>query len=75
MKLIDLGWCMGRLNPRKKSSGEESLIIASPSCSLNERLYQPAESVTIYGREAMLSLRDALNEEYPAQEEETPCQS
>ena len=63
MKLIDLGWCMGRLKERDARSGE-TLIIISPS-SAEESTFQPAESVTIWGLAALLNLRDALNEAYP----------
>jgi len=71
MKLIDLGWCMGRLKIRDKTSGD-SLIISSAS-NTDANVYQPAESVTIYGLAGLLALRDALNEAYPAEEKkETP---
>jgi len=68
MKIIDLGWCVARLNTLTKMD-QERLIITSPSSS-DEGLYQPSESVTIWGRDAMLTLRDALNEAYPPEMKE-----
>lgn len=61
MTLIDLGWCMARLDIKKNSS---KLIICSPSAS-EESVYSPAESVVIYGENNVLTLRDALIAAYP----------
>lgn len=59
MKLIDLGWCMARLDTTKNW-----LTIISPSDGA-ETGNSPAESVVVYGPEALRALRDALNEAYP----------
>ena len=58
-KIFDLGWCMARLNKAK-----HSLVIVSPSQEA-EHSYTPAESVCVYGEQAMITLRDALLELYP----------
>jgi hypothetical protein len=67
IKVIDLGWCIARLEQRT-SSQSPKLTIMSPS-SAEERVYSPAESVVIWGDVSLLALRDALNEAYPAEEE------
>lgn len=63
MKVIDLGWCMARLEIKKHSA---KLIIVSPSAT-EDNAYSPAETVVIYGEVNVLALRDALNEEYPTE--------
>lgn len=60
MKLIDLGWCMARLDLGK----QKKLTICSPSDS-DTHSYTPAESVVVYGETYIVALRDALNEAYP----------
>ena len=62
MKLIDLGWCMGRLDTSRKPGAK--LTIVSPSATEGS-LYTPAETVEIYGETYLLALRNALNEAYP----------
>lgn len=62
-KMIDLGWCMGRLEIGR--SGEPSLRIVSP-CDLDENSTCPAQSVLIFGGVNVIALRDALNEALPA---------
>jgi hypothetical protein len=57
--LIDLGWCMARLNTR-----DNSLKIVSPD-DASDSLYQPPTCVSIFGAEPLLALRDALNAAYP----------
>lgn len=59
IKLIDLGWCIGRLD-----TDGHKLVIVSPSEELDDR-YTPSESVIVYGPTPLLALRDALNEAYP----------
>ena len=59
MAVIDLGWCMARLDVKGKK-----LTIVSAS-DPGEHAYTPAESVTIYGDAQMMALRDALIEAYP----------
>lgn len=61
-KLIDLNWSVGVLKYEKNLS--PILYICSPSAS-DENSFQPAESVAIYGKDALIALRDALNEAYP----------
>ena len=56
MKIIDLGWCIARLEKHK-------LTIMSPADS-SEGFYQPAESIVVFGEEPLKALRDALNEAY-----------
>jgi len=63
MKVIDLGWCMARINTKLNS-----LVIVSPA-AVEEQTYQPAESVCFYGKENIEKLRDALNEAYPVTSE------
>lgn len=57
-KVIDLGWCIGKLD-----RGVHRLTIVSPSYSAEP--YAPTESVVVRGEAALLVLRDALNEAYP----------
>lgn len=59
VELIDLGWCIGRLDARNYR-----LLIASPS-SRDESVYEPAESVQVNNKAGILKLRDALNKAYP----------
>lgn len=59
MKLIDLGWCIARLNDNKNF-----LTIVSPAEG-QENFFVPAASVNIIGESEIKKLRDALNEEYP----------
>ena len=65
MKVIDLGWCMARLTPQTTRS-DVKLTIVSPSMD-DDGFHSPAESVRIYGSVNILTLRDALNEAYPAE--------
>ena len=59
MKLIDLGWCLAKLNKEKAI-----LTIVSPA---DEQMnsFVPAASVVISGVTDLKRLRDALNEAYP----------
>jgi hypothetical protein len=57
--VIDLGWCIARLNTDKNL-----MTIVSPS-DASEHTYQPAESVVVWGVDALGRLRDTLNEAYP----------
>lgn len=59
MKLINLGWSVAKLEEDKAL-----LTIISPSDG-SESSYCPAESVRIFGRDALEALRDALNDAYP----------
>ena len=59
MKLIDLGWCMARLNEERGH-----ITIVSPADEL-ENIFVPAASVTIVGVSELKKLRDVLNETYP----------
>lgn len=59
MKLIDLGWCIARLDTEK-----QRLTVMTPA-DLEEDIFVPAASVVIYGTPAIKRLRDTLNEEYP----------
>ena len=59
MKLIDLGWCMAKLNDKK-----DRLTIVSPADE-QENAFVPAASVVIFGVSEIKNLRDALNEAYP----------
>lgn len=60
MKLVDLGWCLARLDVQ-----HSKLTIVSPSCDEGENgTYGPAESVVVYGLANITALRDALNEAY-----------
>ena len=71
MALIDLGCAMARLKKidRTPHCIEHRLEIVYPA--VDEGNYRsPAESVTIYGEPALIALRDALNEAYPAEEAE-----
>jgi len=67
MALIDLGYSIAKLEKieRTPHSTVHSLKIVTPSAD-EENHYTPAESVTIYGKPALIALRDALNEVYPA---------
>ena len=60
MKLIDLGWCMARLDPVN-----HKLLIVSPADSSEG--FNPADSIVMFGEESLKALRDALNEAYPAE--------
>ena len=57
--VIDLGWCIARLNTDKNL-----MTIVSPAHA-SEHTYQPAESVVVWGVDALGRLREALNEAYP----------
>lgn len=59
MTLIDLGWCIARLD-----KGKHLLKIVSPSDE-STSLYVPSESITIYSQPSLEALRDALIEAYP----------
>ncbi len=56
-KMIDLGWCLARLEPDK-------LTIVSQS-EHGETAYNPAESIVIYGSANLKALRDELLAEFP----------
>lgn len=56
---IDLGWCIGKLDTER-----HKLTIVSPS-DRSENLFQPAESVHVWHKSALIELRDALNKAYP----------
>lgn len=58
-KVIDLGWCIAKLDVHNKK-----LTIVSPSDS-SENNYMPAESVAVYGEAGLIALRDVLNEAFP----------
>jgi len=57
--VIDLGWCIARLNTDKNL-----MTIVSPA-DASEHTYQPAESVVVWGVDGLGKLRDALNVAYP----------
>jgi hypothetical protein len=57
--LIDLGWCIAKLDEKGSV-----LTIVSPSYQ-DEQCLTPAESVRIIGKEGLIKLRDALNTAYP----------
>lgn len=58
-RVIDLGWCMARLD-----TTQGRLTIVSPA-DQDEGGYGPAASVVVYGSVSLMALRDALNEAYP----------
>lgn len=53
-KLIDLGWCIGKLY-----NNFEALLIVCPA---GEDPFEPAVSIKISGGSLLRTLRDALNE-------------
>ncbi len=59
MKLIDLGWCLARLNKERAI-----LTVVSPADEQTNS-FVPAASVVISGVTELKKLRDALNEVYP----------
>ena len=59
MKLIDLGWCLARLNKERAI-----LTVVSPADEQTNS-FVPAASVAVYGATELKKLRDALNEAYP----------
>ncbi len=59
--VLDLGWCMARLDPSKRT-----LTIVSPSDS-GEPSYSPAESVMIYGADKLQALAKAISADFPAE--------
>lgn len=63
-RVIDLGWCMARLD-----TDEKKLTIVSASYGGEQSNY-PAESVSVYGEAGLKALRDALNVAYPEAEGE-----
>jgi hypothetical protein len=63
MNVINLGWCVGKLDLVRGR-----LIIVSPS-SAEDGQYSPAESVLVHGETALIALRDALNAAYPPKKE------
>jgi len=68
VRMIDLGWCMGRLfygDPRISSS----LTIMSPVDG-EDGSFIPATSIQIYGNDCLLELKKALDEMFKEKEEE-----
>ncbi len=59
MKVINLGWCIAKLDEKKNI-----LTIVSAS-QADEHTYTPAESVVVYGVDGLKALQNALNEAYP----------
>ena len=57
MKLIDLGWCIGRY----ENVNQVKLQIVSPSFSEDDTGFEPAQDITIHGIEQLKKLRDALD--------------
>lgn len=68
-KLIDLGWCIGKITVPEHKTVASQLQIISPSDA--GECYQPPLDVNIYG-ESIHALRDALNETFPV-ENQKPC--
>jgi len=64
--VVDLGWCMVRLQGSPVKNTLE-LIIASPS-SEGDGFHGPAESVTIHSTPNVKKLRDFLNEHLPEEQ-------
>lgn len=58
VKLIDMWWCVARLNNSK-----HTLEIISPG-SEEDNCYVPAASVRVYGKTELIALQNALNEAY-----------
>ena len=61
-KVIDIGWCMARIDAK-----ERKLMIVSPAYT-DEASYLPSESIEIYGEANLIALRDLLIEAYPLEE-------
>ena len=61
-KMIDLGWCMARIEPVNKK--DIQLMVCSAALYDSESA-EPAQSVLIYGKENLAKLRDALIECLP----------
>jgi hypothetical protein len=64
-KLIDLGWCMGKLIFDSRGVPAH-LFIVSPS-DRGDNTYTPAESVMVYGDSNIRKLFNALTEIYPVE--------
>lgn len=60
--LIDMVWNVAQLNPEKGR-----LTIMAPSSE--DGFFSPAQSISIYGKEHLISLRDALLTAYPIQKQ------
>lgn len=61
-KVIDLGWCIARLEVTAATAG--TLTIVSPADYSSDPV-NPAESIRIYGKDGLIALRDLLVETYP----------
>lgn len=65
-KTVDLGWCIAKYDPPGTQGGDgPKLIIVSPSDN-GGTSFMPDQSVTIWSNEAIIRLRDFLNEVLPA---------
>lgn len=63
-RLIDLGWCMARLDSDAEEEFVHRITIVSPQfCDRGD--FSPAASICVGGRDKLIALRDALNEAYP----------
>ena len=72
VKLVDLGSAIGKIktwNDPRTTLRSSILIIAAPA-SDDGQFYTPAESVTIFGSDSMIALRDALLETFPIESKE-----
>jgi len=57
MCMIDLGWCMAKLQGHK-------LTLVCPSDN-TDGYYEPSQSITIYGLSNLETLRDELIKAFP----------
>ena len=66
---ISLGWVVAKYDyPGKEGGAGPRLILFAPS-DTDGGVYAPAESVTVWSDEAIINLRDFLNDIFPAAKE------
>lgn len=66
---ISLGWVVAKYDYPGKDGGAGPKLTLLVSSDTDGGVYAPAESVTIWGDEAIITLRDFLNDILPAKEE------
>jgi hypothetical protein len=64
--VIDLGWCIARLELAQRR-GDSALVIVSPSDNSVE-VYEPPQSIRIYGLKNIRALHRALDKHLPPEE-------
>ena len=69
-KVIDLGYCMARIDTDERTYPNPAIIIVEPSQPSDEHLsFEAARDIRIWTKADAEKLRDALNQCFPITEE------